>query len=114
MNPKDGTYIAVVESPNYPKNYPNNVDCKWILKGKKSSTRLTLVFDSFNIEWNSSCSRADYLYVGVVARYTKVHLCGTRVPTNFSLVSKKNEMTLRFVSNGSTRKPGFRAIIVAS
>jgi len=114
MNPKDSTYLQIIETPKYPKKYPNNANCQWNLEGKKSKTRLTLVFDSFNIEWNSSCSNADYLYVGLIAKYTKVHLCGAAAPAGFSLTSKKNQMVLKFKSNGSVKKPGFRAIIVAS
>jgi len=114
MNPKDSTYLQVIESPKYPKKYPNNANCQWIITGKKSKTRITMVFDSFNIEWNTTCSKADYLYVGLIAKYSKVHLCGSRMPASFSLTSKKNQMVLRFISNGRTRKPGFRAVLVAS
>ena len=31
-----------------------------------------MVFDSFNIQWSRDCVSKDYLFVGAVAKYTKV------------------------------------------
>jgi len=72
-----------------------------------------MVFDSINIQWSSKCN-VDYLFVGKIAKYTKVYLCGARLPNNFSLVSKKNEMVLKFHSDASVTKAGFRAVLVAA
>jgi len=72
------------------------------------------VFDKFNVEWTKSCSK-DYLQVsGPVKKYTKATLCGKTIPSNFQLTSKKQTMVLKFIANGSVRKSGFRAYIVAS
>ena len=40
-----------------------------------------MVFDSFNIEWNTTCSKADYLYVGLIAKYSKVGIESTYLYT---------------------------------
>jgi len=101
-----------ITSPNYPSNYPNNYECKWTIYA--TSGKISLVFDNFNIESNSNCAN-DYLQVsGPIKKYTKAVLCGAKVPSNFNLVSKKSKMVLKFVSNGSKRKPGFRAYLVAT
>jgi len=101
-----------ITSPNYPSKYPHNQECKWIITAKKG--KLNLVFDKFNIQATSDCSK-DYLQVsGPIKKYTKATLCGAKVPSNFNLTSKKKTMVLKFVSDGSTRKPGFRAFIVAT
>jgi len=72
------------------------------------------VFDKFNIEATNTCNK-DYLQVsGPVKKYTKATLCGTKIPSNFNLTSKKKTMVLKFVSDGSKRKSGFRAYIVAT
>jgi len=41
-------------------------------------------------------------------------MCGTKIPSNFNLTSKKQTMVLKFVSDGSKKKTGFRAYIVAT
>ena len=69
-----------------------------------------MVLDKFNIQWSSSCKATDYLFVGSVAKYTKLWLCGSSVPSSFkSLKSKKKELTVKFHSDASVRKPGFKA-----
>jgi CUB domain len=42
----------------------------------------------------------------------QVYMCGAQVPANFQLVSKTNTLTVKFHSDGSTNKPGFRAVLV--
>ena len=36
-------------SPNYPKDYPNNQNCTWIIKGEPRK-RIKLYFESFRFE----------------------------------------------------------------
>ena len=69
--------------------------------------KLKLTFDKFNVEWSSSCKKKDYLYVGnvssvnilqisiikvisviQVAKYNKLYLCGSSMPSDFKLTSK--------------------------
>jgi len=101
-----------ITSPNYPSKYPNDQECKWIITA--TSGKLNLVFDKFNIQATSTCNK-DYLKVsGPIKKYTKATLCGAKIPSDFNLTSKKQTMVLKFVSDGSTRKTGFRAYIVAT
>jgi len=104
--------IITLKSPNYPKNYPKNQDCKWIFTA--TSGKIKMLFDKFNIAWASSCKKKDYLYVANVAKYTKTWLCGSSVSKNFKLVSKKNTMTVKFHSNGSVQKSGFKVRLIAT
>jgi len=113
MDPNDASYLQVIESPRYPKNYPNNAECKWTITAAEGA-KITIVLDDFNVEWNANCDENDYLFVGRLQTYTKVYLCGSVIPANFSLTSKKSSMVLKFVSNGTTRKSGFRAILTAA
>jgi len=113
MNPDDSTRIITLKSPSYPSKYPNNRDCKWNLKATRG--KIKMVLDKFNVQWSSSCKATDYLFVGNVAKYTKLWLCGSSVPSNFkSLKSKKKEMTVKFHSDKSVRKPGFKARFIAT
>ena len=73
------------------------------------------MIDKFNVQWSSTCKSKDYLFVGQIKTYTKVWLCGSSVPSDFSaLVSKNKKMTVRFVSNGSTKKSGFKVRVLAT
>ena len=69
-----------------------------------------MVLDKFNVQWSSSCKATDYLFVGNIAKYTKIWLCGSSVPSGFkSLKSKKKEITVKFHSDKSVKKSGFKA-----
>jgi len=113
MDPDGSSRIVTIKSPNYPSKYPNNRDCKWILTA--TSGKIKMVLDKFNIQWSSSCKATDYLFVGHISKYTKTWLCGSKVPSGFkSLVSKKKTMTVKFHSDESVKKPGFKARFVAT
>jgi len=73
-----------------------------------------MVFDSFNIEWSKSCTDKDYLFVGAIAKYTKVTLCGSKLPSTFKIKSKSNRIIVKFVSDSRGRKSGFKALLVAN
>ena len=74
-----------------------------------------MLLDKFNVEWSSTCKTKDYLFVGSIKKYTKVWLCGSSVPSGFSaLKSKSNTMTIKFKSNASTRKTGFKVRLIAT
>merc|ERR1719189_1537526 len=111
LNPK-GTKTTTIKSPSYPSKYPKNQKCTWKITATKGKLKLT--FDKFNVEWSSSCKKKDYLYVGNVAKYNKLYLCGSRLPANLSLKSKARTMVLKFTSNSKVGKTGFKATIVAS
>ena len=43
-----------ISSPNFPQNYPNNVNCSWIINTNEPS-RIILVFTDFDIEKDKEC-----------------------------------------------------------
>jgi len=112
MNPDGSSATQTIQSPLYPEKYPNNKDCAWFIKTKKDAT-ITMVFDSFNVQWAKQCTK-DYVIVGAIRKYTKVQLCGSTLPSTLKLKSKKNSMNIKFHSNASIRKSGFKAFLVAS
>ena len=72
-----------------------------------------MVLDKFNVEWASSCKSKDYLFLSPIKKYTKAWLCGSSIPNGFkSMMSKKNELIVKFHSNKSGRKTGFKATII--
>jgi len=111
LNPKK-TKTATITSPNYPSKYPKNQKCTWKITATKGKLKLT--FDKFNTEWSSNCKKKDYLYVASVAKYNKLYLCGSSMPSDFKLTSKAKTMTLKFKSNASVNKAGFKATVTAT
>jgi len=103
---------VTITSPNYPARYGNDENCTWTVKA--TSGKIRMVFTSFNIEGNSRCSK-DYLKVsGPIKKYRTAKMCGSSIPSNFNLQSKRRKMVLKFVSNSSKRKSGFSAYLVAT
>jgi hypothetical protein len=113
MNPDGSSGTQVLTSPGYPSKYANNLNCRWEFKTTKDS-RITMVFDSFNIEWSRGCTAKDYLFIGAIAKYTKVSLCGSKLPSTFKIKSKSNRIIVKFVTNSKGRKAGFKALLVAN
>ncbi|VDP89466.1 unnamed protein product [Echinostoma caproni] len=59
-----GNYSSVdqsglIETPNYPEPYGNNIDCTWNLAGRTKDSQLQLHFQSFHLEGSADdCSRS--------------------------------------------------------
>jgi hypothetical protein len=106
-----GPRTYTLTSPKYPKKYPHNQDCEWNFNTVSGKIKMT--FTKFNVEWNKSCSKKDYLYVAKISKYTKTWLCGSSIPKKFKLVSKKKDMLVKFHSNKSVTKAGFSVKLTA-
>ena len=46
---------GTIMTPDFPNNYPANVDCEWIITVPITHS-LTLSFETFNIEQSAKCS----------------------------------------------------------
>ena len=95
-------------SPGYPSIYPANSICSWTIRAP-SYHKITLDFADFHLQGGSSC-RHDSLdiYDGASIRDAKLgRFCGQNKP--MLLTSSGNYFYLRFKSDGTTEKRGFRA-----
>ncbi|XP_006879874.1 PREDICTED: CUB domain-containing protein 2 [Elephantulus edwardii] len=97
---------GVLTSPEYPNNYPNNVECRWVIRAAGPAT-VKLVFVDFQVEGNEECT---YDYVAVLGGPGPArghHYCGsTRPPT---LVSLGHELQVVFKSDFNIGGRGFKA-----
>ena len=99
---------GIITSPNYPRNYPHNTECIWLLRGTPGR-QITFTFTNFDIESHSSC-RYDFVEIrqgdnsnsSLAGRY-----CGTNLPN--TVTSFGNSLYVRFLSDTSTSGTGFRA-----
>ena len=124
------SHTLTLESPNYPSYYPNNAECMWTVSA--TSGQLSLLFSKFSLQSDPTCSK-DYLQVsGPIKKYRRARICGfpvknqtlkvefnhffkhSKIPSGFTLTSKKSKMVLRFRTDSIIRKSGFRAHIFAT
>ncbi|XP_078271736.1 LOW QUALITY PROTEIN: astacin-like metalloendopeptidase [Rhinoraja longicauda] len=95
-------------SPNFPLNYPNNADCKWIIRSKHKY-KILLEFSSFAIKELAACiGDRVTVYDGATAlAKTLVRpSCGAENP---AALSSFNELLITFSSTRRLPAPGFTA-----
>ncbi|XP_071062991.1 LOW QUALITY PROTEIN: cubilin [Pseudochaenichthys georgianus] len=98
-----------ITSPNYPQNYPQNIDCVWVISVPNGEAVQIDFEDDFYIESTSSCA---YDYLELLDGSTSndvviVHLCGNTRPSTQH--SSGSSMLLRFRTDTSVTHKGFKA-----
>ena len=99
---------GVIQSPNYPRPYPNNADITWVLMGP-SAGRISISFKSFSLEEDSAC-RYDYVELrdGTASNSPLIgKFCGGNVPATY--MSADNSLFVNFKSDVSESRAGFQA-----
>lgn len=97
---------GVLTSPEYPNNYPNNVECRWVIRAAGPAS-VKLVFVDFQVEGNEDCT---YDYVAVLGEPGPArghHYCGSARPP--TLVSLGRELQVVFKSDFNIAGRGFKA-----
>lgn len=97
-------------SPNYPKNYPSNQSCEWIIQTEPAYT-LQFNLEDIGIVKSDNCSQ-DYLqvYDGSVRDASKLltTVCDSEANVT-SMVSSGNQLLVVFISDLAFEAKGFRA-----
>ncbi|XP_049473083.1 CUB domain-containing protein 2 [Panthera uncia] len=97
---------GVLTSPEYPDSYPNNVECRWVIRAAGPAT-VKLVFADFQMEGNEECTYDYVVVLGGPGPAHGHHYCGsTRPPT---LVSLGHELQVVFKSDFNIGGRGFKA-----
>ena len=100
---------TIIESPNYPEEYGNNVDCT--IKVRLSEDELvSLEILDFNVQHSSFCDK-DFLEMrdGDTNESKLIDkICGRYVKSSTDFKSSGNTMYLRFYSNDESTRKGFR------
>ncbi|KAK7881367.1 hypothetical protein WMY93_029776 [Mugilogobius chulae] len=100
---------GIIISPNWPNDYAHNRQCIYLIRLPQGE-KVSLNFTHMNLETHSSCT-FDYVEVRdgrqetdpLIGRY-----CGSVIPA--PLMSSSNFMWLRFRSDSSVSRAGFRAV----
>lgn len=99
---------GIIESPNFPDPYPELLNCKWDIKAG-SNNKLQVAFSHLTLEADSMECQYDYVDVwdmkneDILKRY---HLCTQPAEP---ITSEGNQLSIRFVTDYSNNKMGFRA-----
>ncbi|XP_042240076.1 deleted in malignant brain tumors 1 protein-like [Homarus americanus] len=98
---------AIVESPNFPMNYPTKTRCQWqVTCGPKVSNYLKMNCRMFKLESSTGCLHDRLIVTSKGA--SKTH-CGTDSPNG--TVTKEGWARFTFSSNGNKVEKGFRCFI---
>ena len=95
---------AIVTSPQYPQNYPNNFQCVWVVSFD-ASERLGVSFETFDLEPN-----ADFLEIGVGSTPGTPTASLSKKPDDAIVLDAKT-VWLRLTTDRSINRLGFKAKI---
>ncbi|XP_011674328.1 uncharacterized protein LOC586495 [Strongylocentrotus purpuratus] len=99
--------MGILVSPNYPDNYNNHADCSFTIQAPAGQT-VTLTINDLDIEEHASCSAdAVEIHDGDMNGPYLAKVCGTTIPA--PITSTKNSMFVRFISDSSVNRRGFKA-----
>ena len=101
---------GIIKSPSYPGNYGNNHDCSWKIIAS-TGNRVKLIIEDMDLESGTNCPY-DYIQIqnGVLYNTDVLpgKLCGS-LTSNSTFSSYRQTLIVRFVTDGSVTKRGFKA-----
>lgn len=99
---------GVIQSPLYPENYPENVQCEWVIE-LPSQYKIRLDFTELQLENSMSCQYDFVLAMdGPPTSPSPLgKFCGNS--TQEYIESRSNVMTILFKSDSTKTKKGFEA-----
>ncbi|XP_078271738.1 astacin-like metalloendopeptidase [Rhinoraja longicauda] len=101
------TKIGIITSPNFPGLYPNNLKCNWLIR-ILDRYKILLEFSVFRVSESRRCLDHLIIYDGA-DDHTRVldgPTCGEENP---AVISSRNELFIKFVTNWRLQAPGFVA-----
>lgn len=101
---------ATITTPNYPRNYPSNLHCEWLITINPNH-RINLTILDFDVEEHSRCELDNFsLYDGDVIANDKLLLrhCQQQMPNQTSFLSTNNTLFLTFDTDSTVGYKGFK------
>ncbi|KAH8271408.1 hypothetical protein KR018_009102, partial [Drosophila ironensis] len=103
---------GVLQSPNYPEDYPRNIYCYWHFQTVLGH-RIQLTFHDFAVESHQECIY-DYvaIYDGKSENSSTLGIyCGGREP--YAVIASTNEMFMVLATDAGLQRKGFKATFVS-
>eukprot|EP00795_Rhopilema_esculentum_P012006 gene12006-2590_t len=97
---------GIIQSPNYPDNYPSDTFCTWRLSSPFSRGRIRLRFIKFDLQGHSPKCRKDYLIIKDGQKNIIGTFCGKDTVKELNI--KSNSVVITFKSNRRKNFPGFK------
>uniref|UniRef100_A0A3Q4HHJ3 Cubilin (intrinsic factor-cobalamin receptor) n=1 Tax=Neolamprologus brichardi TaxID=32507 RepID=A0A3Q4HHJ3_NEOBR len=101
---------GAIASPRYPAQYPPNQNCSWIIRAQEPLNHVTLSFTDFDLEMILANCSHDFLEILDGDNYdspTIGRYCGSEIP--HPVTSFSNSLVVKFISDHSYSRKGFRA-----
>ncbi|CAK8685000.1 unnamed protein product [Clavelina lepadiformis] len=95
---------GIIESPNYPIRYPSDITCEWFIQSVHKNDVVNINFVDVQLETSPYCL-FDYIEVKTVKDNSPHRYCDNTVQ---QITSKSNSVYIRFVSDTSHQRAGFR------
>lgn len=95
-----------LNSPNYPNNYPPNLNCELSMSAPTKDERIVILFDWVHFETGAKCDNNDRLEIWETEKEVSRVVCG-RQSQQFKYISQTRTIKLKFVSDGFAEYPGF-------
>eukprot|EP00795_Rhopilema_esculentum_P014516 gene14516-5577_t len=95
-----------ITSPDFPKQYPNNLNCLWTIENNDDTSVTEVSFEAFKLEYTPSCL-FDFVTIEDLSardRQPKARLCGGALPPKY--IGKK--IRIVFQSDDSGVANGFK------
>jgi cubilin len=105
------SFASEIKSPNYPGYYSSDTDCEWHITADISTQVIVLKVLDFELEGTAGVCSSAFDYVSIFdgsnsSSSPLEKLCGDQTTTMF--VSTGSSMTIKFHTDGSTQKRGFK------
>ncbi|KAK3859358.1 hypothetical protein Pcinc_034524 [Petrolisthes cinctipes] len=97
---------VTIESPNFPKKYPNKACVRWELESADPEKTLQMECDTFVVKKSKKC-RGDRLTMSEEGG-SESTICGKKEP---AFETKSNKFVAEFHSNGKKRAKGFKCTV---
>ncbi|XP_036301063.2 CUB domain-containing protein 2 [Pipistrellus kuhlii] len=97
---------GVLTSPGYPDHYPNDAECRWVIRAAGPAT-VKLVFADFQVEGSAECAYDYVAVLGAPGPARGHRFCGGARPP--ALVSRGFELQVVFKSDFNIGGRGFKA-----
>lgn len=109
----DYLFPKYIQSPNYPRYYPNHSDCAWTISALYGYV-IHVRVDQMDLETTATCNNDAvtlYASTSAVSSSQIAKLCSAVANNNF--YSQRSHMYITFISDGSNTRSGFRLMYEA-
>lgn len=98
---------GVIKTPSYPtKNYDFNKTCEWKIQ-TDNAHRLMFQLIDFDLEASTNCTKDALEIYDPFFKETLWRGCGSQMPNVTKFTSKRNELVVKLISDGTVNAKGF-------